>query len=382
MKRVLASLLVFAAADLSAARRVGFGADVFNQVVPFDRAESVVFSPLAFELDCAVFAEAMDTLPRAAVSEALGSLGGIESTYAPIVATLSDPTNGLPIVMARAFCLPDERLAQPVLREELYRNFGTASCRLYPKEGAEAWLRVTTEGRFDDFQVEIDPARADRYCFYDLVSFRTDWLRPFPSSATKNLAFACANGEKVTCAFVCDTRDCDLWESKDALLLRLPLRGGADFYAMLPSEKLALSELRADFSSVGIDELLTVTKSVTARGVWHGPAEIALPKMSVSSRHDLLPTLTARRIPVSPMRRLGVEAVREIVQQTKFTLDEAEYGVAALAPSAAAEGAAKRAVFDRPFLYFIHHPQTESLLVAGIFFGSAADCRQGKDKNT
>ena len=48
MKRVLASLLVFAAADLSAARRVGFGADVFNQVVPFDRAESVVFSPLAF----------------------------------------------------------------------------------------------------------------------------------------------------------------------------------------------------------------------------------------------------------------------------------------------------------------------------------------------
>lgn len=374
MKRVLASLLILLAADLSAARRIGFGADVFNVLVSSERHGSVAFSPMAFEFDCAVFAEAMETLPRAAVSETLGSLVGLESTYVPILGALANPTNALPLQMARAFCLPDERQAQPTLREQLYQTYGTAVCRLYPKDGAEAWLRTTMEGNFEDFQIGLDLSRSDRYCFYDLVSFRTDWLLPFPTSATTRMEFVRDADDKETCAFVRDTRRCDLWESKDALLLRLPLRGDADFYAFMPSEKLTLADVRGDFSSVGIDELLTVTKSVTAKGVWHGSAEIALPKMSLVTRHDLKPALTAFRIPVASLRRLGVNAVREVVQCVSFTLDEAEPGVAAK-PSGenAGGGAAKRAVFNRPFLFFIHHPPTASLLIAGIFDGTAKE---------
>jgi len=371
MKRVLASLLILAAADLSAARRIGFGADVFNVLVPSEQGTSVAFSPVSFELDCAVFAEAMETIPRAAVSETLGSLIGLESTYAPLLEALTNPTNDLPLLMARAFCLPDERLGQPVLRDQLYRTYGTAVCRLYPKTGAEAWLRATMEGRFEGFKIGIDLARSDRYSFYDLVSFRTDWLRPFPSSATKRLEFARDKGEKEMCEFVCDTRVCDFWESADGVLLRLPLRGGADFYALLPSAKRTLADLRGDFSSVGVEDLLAVTKSVTARGVTHGLAEVALPKMALESRHNLMPALTAFRIPVASLRRLGVNAVRDVVQCVKFTLDEAEYGVA-VTPSAEGSGSPveKRIVFNRPFLFFIHHPPTASLLVAGIFDGS------------
>ena len=55
MKRVLASFLILMAADLSAARRIGFGADVFNVLVSSERQASVAVSPIAFELDCAVF---------------------------------------------------------------------------------------------------------------------------------------------------------------------------------------------------------------------------------------------------------------------------------------------------------------------------------------
>lgn len=376
MKRVLSALVaVTAAAGIRAASHVGFEADAFCQTVPGVSAGSQVFSPVSFELDSVAFAEAVDTLTRAHVAERLGVLSGFEPEYPPILAAVSATTNGFSFVSARGFCVPDVREADPVFRRMIQRNYGVMSCPGYPVKGAESWFRAAMDGTMEDFTVAFDAQRADRYCYYDLVDLSVAWKEPFPRNNSRSLPFVCEDGAKLKLDFMADVRIAETFETSKFTLLCLPLRGDARFYAMLPKTDVGLDDIREEISSSEIRNHLAAIRSTTNPGVVHGPTVVVIPRLEFDCRQDIGATMRAFRFPVQGLLPVvGPGQPLEIVQRVRFRLgecgaDEKPLLEKPLDRQVKAAADARRVILNRPFFFFVHHVETDTLLVMGQFVG-------------
>ena len=367
---------VLASANLWAARHIGFETDAFNRVYPASFAKSIVFSPASFEIDCAVIAGTLETIPKANVSETMGVVLDFESTYRPILEAYAARTNGFEVVSARAFCLPELKQALPAFRQNLQRMYGVEAVRTFPTVGAESWFRATMEGAMEDFRLPVDLARTEKFAYYDLVSVTVAWRDPFPTENTRKLKFRPApDAEPQSVVCMSDVRRADTWETKEYTLLRLPLKDEAWFYALLPKEGFGLAEARADISSVEIDHLLSVMMSDADLHVAHGPCAIVLPRLSLCSRLDFTAALTYFRIPSRGLRHVaGDLAAREFVQVAKFSLAEQGVGETPLAHKDADAVVpltpdVKKLVFNRPFLFFVYHERTKTIPIAGQYCG-------------
>lgn len=367
---------VFVSANLWAARHIGFETDAFNRIYPASFAKSLVFSPASFEIDCAVIAETLETIPKANVSETMGVLLDFESMYRPIVEAYAAQTNGFKVTTARGFCVPELKHALPAFRQQLERAYGVEVLMAHPARGAESWFRATMEGEMEDFRVSSDLGRTSRFAYYDLVSVAVAWRDSFPTENTRKIKFRSSpEAEAQTVVCMSDVRRADTWETKEYTLLRLPLKDEAWFYALLPKEGFGLSDARVDLSSMEIDHLLTVSSSVTDPHAAHGPCVIVLPRITLRSRLDFSSVLTYFRIPSKGLYHVaGDWTAHEYVQLAKFTLAEQGPGEQPLASKPAEEIVpltpdAKKLVFNRPFLFFVYHEGTKTIPIAGQYCG-------------
>lgn len=378
MKRsfAFACLSGLLALSVSAARFIGFEADAFNRSCPADSPRNFVFSPASFELDCVLVAESLPTIPKANVSEMMGVVIDFESTFRPMIDGLSERTNGFSFVAARGFCVPDMRTARIDHRLHLSRAYGAEVLRSTLPHGAERWFRATMEGDMESFSLPVAAVGANAYSFYDLVSLRAAWRDPFPTENTRTLSFR-GPGESNAVQVVCmsDVRIADTWDTEKYTLLKLPLRGDAWFYALLPKEGRDLADARADVNSGKFAHLLNVTKSVTENGVAQGPCAIVLPRLDLLSRSDLTGLLQHFRIPLAGLTLLaGDGRADECVQHVRFRLAEHAWDEPPLVKKPADSvvpitSDVRRLVFNRPFVFFIYHEKSESVLVAGQFTG-------------
>ena len=82
------------------------------------------------------------------------------------------------------------------------------------------------------------------------------------------------------------------------------------------------------------------------------------------------------RVPTSGLKHVAADSsAGEIVQYAKFSLVEHGRGEKALVRKGDDEvipesSAAKKAIFNRPFIFFIYHEATATILVAGQFTGN------------
>ena len=369
-------VLSLAAADLRADRHIGFETDAFNRVYPASFAKSLVFSPASFEIDCAVIAESLETIPKANVSEMMGVVLDFESMYRPIVEAYAARTNGLRVATARGFCLPELKTAQPAFRQQLQRLYDVEVLRAYPPHGAESWFRAAMDGEMEDFCLPAGLMNSGRFAYYDLVSVAVAWRDPFPTENTRKFMFrpaADAAPQSVVC--MSDVRRADTWETKAYTVLRLPLSEGAWFFAMLPNEGFGLAEAREGLSSAAIDRMLATMSSLVDPHVAHGPCAIVLPRIELRSRLDFTAVLTYFGIPVKGLRNVaGDLPAREYVQFAKVSVVEQGPNEQPLARKPAEEVIAltpdvKRMVFNRPFLFFVYHEGTKTFPIAGQYCG-------------
>lgn len=359
-----------------AARHIGFQTDAFNRAYPSNYARNGVFSPVSFELDCALVAESLPTIPKADISARLGVVIDFAGTYGPVIEALAARTNGLSFVTARGFCLPEPFKTRSSFRRYLQETYGAEVMGVYPKDGAEVWFRTSMDGEMEDFNVADDAILPDRYSLYDLVSFSAAWTEPFPTANTREIPFL-PRGETnaIPVVSMADVREAVTWETREYTMLVLPLRGGCEFYALLPKSGQDLSAARDDISSLEIDNLLTVTKSVGAPGFRRGPCVIVLPRFDLTSRVNLGPIFRYFRVPQRGLSNLVKDMPsKDLIQQVRFSLVECARGEKPLVSKEKADEVpvakdTPRLVFNRPFLFFVHHAATSSVLVAGLFAG-------------
>lgn len=366
MKRLLPFLfLAMVAADLHAARGIGFEADAFNRAFPVGYGGNAVFSPCSFELDCAIIAESLDTIPRAAVSETMGVLTGLQSTYRPIIDFYACTTNGYSVISARGFCIPDFKDSRPDFRRQLQREYAVEVMPLRPKAGAESWFRVAMDGRMEEFELPAESISGLRQSFFDLVSVRMRFAEPFPASGVVRRDFNGAKGSKTSLEFLTDVRVADVWENDRCSVLSLPLAGGLTFLAMLPKPEVELSAVREDISSVEIVEILSSMRSVTAKGRTRDAVRVALPRLALVSRVNLFPVLRYFRVPTTGLTKVaGNMSAGTYEQRVKFELGGVEKR-----DEAAAATPVRSLTFDRPFVFMVYHDETQTIPVVGQYTG-------------
>lgn len=359
-----------------AVRHIGFETDAFNRAYPASYTGSMVFSPASFEIGCAVIAESLATIPKANVSEMMGVAVDFQSSYRPLLEGLSARTNGFSFVSARGFCVQDLKQTRPDHQRFLERTYATEVMSGHPPTGPESWFRAAMQGEMEDFTLQADMSGRNRFSCYDLVSCKVAWKDPFPTENTRKLAFRPA-GETNTVQVLCmsDVRIADTWDTETYTLLKLPLRGDAWFYALLPKAENDLLTVRLDITSLRIDRLLKATQSLTDPGVAHGPCAIVMPCLELNSQQSVLGILGYFRIPVQGLVHVaGPSSARDFVQCVKFRLAEhawdeppllkkAEEDIVPLSP------AVKRVIFNRPFLFFVYHEPTQTIPIAGQFTG-------------
>lgn len=373
---------VFCAAILSVGaafgvRHVGFQTDAFNRAFPASYAESIVFSPGAFEIDCAIIAESLETIPKAKVSERMGVLLSFENTYGPIVEYFASVSNGVSLVSARGFCVNEPRKAPSAHRQFLQRVYRTEVMQAYPEFGAQSWFRTTMDGRMEDFALPNRKMPIGKYSYYDLLSINFGWAEPFPTDNTRKVVFHRQpndQGEPVEC--LSDVRVAEGWIGPFYTLLKLPMKDGAWFYAMMPHEDRTLEDIRRDLLSTSIDRVLTITKSVTEKGVFNGPCAIVLPKIKIVSRVDFMKILGAAEfsVPTTDLKLIAGSEARECVQVISYVLNEQGPGEKPLKAKDEDEVVAinettPKLIFNRPFIFFVYHEKTGTVPVAGQFCG-------------
>lgn len=370
----LSAVVAFASGVSPHAR---FGSDAFNRAVSASSKDTAVFSPLSFEIDSVALSDAFDPITKAHFAETLGVLSDFEGVYGEMLDELrgAGATNRFSFVSARALCLPDMRMASVAYRRDIQSLFSAEICPASPKEGAESWLRSMLDGDMEEFSIPLGSVSSGRYAFYDLASIRFSWQEAFPTANTRRIHFLLDDGSRREVDAMCDIRLADMLETRRFLMVRLPLADGAWFYAMLPNGGLTVRDIRPEFSSTKIDEILTVMKSVTVSGVSHGPVALVVPKMDVTSTIDLTGVFGYFRFPLKGFARLDGEMRPAAVRQhVRFRLDEQGLDAEPLVEKPAesvvrADATTKRFILNRPFIFFVYHEPTGTIPVAGQFTG-------------
>jgi len=321
---LLAALLCAGTAD---ARYLGLGVDAFNRAVPVSSPHATVFSPLSFEIDSVIFAEAVDPIRRSQFAAALHVMDEFEAEYSPLARLPFErpATNGLGLVWAHAIVVDEPRRIDPAFRLTVQGLYGVEVCRAAQARGVEAWVRTRFAGDFDGWRLPVLP-KGEVYALHDIVSV----------SATA----AVTNGLKRT--------------YPTHALYRMPLVGGANFYAVVPKPGRPLASVRARVTSLSLPEILAASSALTDPPV---PVRVSVPPLDLVATNELAGAFSYFRLPTAALKPFppGMKPV-ELRQTVRFRLRTPP-------PEPEAEG------LDGPFLFFIHDPAADTLPVIGVFPG-------------
>lgn len=374
--KTIVLLAALAACRFASARPLGAGIEAFNRTFAADSAGSCVFSPLGFELDCVLFAESGDTLVRAGIAESIGVLTEFDATFKPVLDHFGGMavSNGFRWVSARAFCVTDIRRSSRVFRNRVWNLYGAEVCAKNPPVGAEAYLRAKLDGDMEDFEIPTGDETSDRQLFYDLVSVSVAPYGLFPSAAVTEREFQAPGGRRKV-RMVSGVALHGRHVSKIHTLARLPLKDGAFLYAVMPNEGHTLAEIRARFNPVRFEEMLLEPEMVGLAGTGTFKARITLPEMDFVRENDLSVALAGCKVPANGLVMLGPDSpgARRSRQRVRFRFgpndDPPAEPAAKPGEFVAVPPSAPELVFDRPFLWFVHHPKTVSLPAMGVYAG-------------
>ncbi|MBE6381933.1 MAG: hypothetical protein E7049_02840 [Lentisphaerae bacterium] len=369
MKRILLlSAALLASSGAFAARSSAFGIDSFNAAVPADSDSNALFSPIGFEMDCSVFGEAVDTISRAAIAESMGVLTDFQGVYRPILDRLVNeaPSNGFHYVCARAFCLPDIRLASAEYRRRIWDLNGAGVCRLFPQSGAESWFKAKLMGEMEDFSIPIDRSQHERYRYYDLVSITAAWRGK--SAATAKRDFRSASGSPVPMDFFVLKGTIRYRNAGGRMTYRLPLSDGAYLYAIVPGETETLESVRKGLKGESFAEIRASVEMVGDKNAGAAKATVLFPRLDFTARANLAAPFQAAKVKQGDFMslkntltsRISEQVVRfKVVDDPSVKPDEPEYTSVDLGEVA----------LDRPFVFFVHRPEDDVMSVIGQFTG-------------
>lgn len=364
---------LFAFASVAAAafgeRSLKAGIDAFNAAVLADTAGDVAFSPLSFDLDCCMLAEALDPIARANVSEKLSVMTDFAGAYNPVLDYFEDavPSNKVEFLSARTIGVTELPKVNADFRTRVFGMRSNASVSLlWPTDGAKYWIRAKLDGRMEEFLMPDVKIGAETYSFVD-AAFVGAKLPAGVSSVREEGNFRLQDGTLCKLPFCKFRVKVDFCRLADCAMMRIPLCDGAFLYVMVPHEGRSLADLRAKITGDAIRTLLLSPIDPDIKGSGSAVCDVSIPAIDIMAESDIEKGFGAIGIPESGIQYLySTLARRQSFQTVRFLFDGAAADGAAAKPAPEAES---KAVLNRPFVYFVHVPECNVIPVIGQFAG-------------
>ena len=368
MKKTILMVAALVAAVSFGERSLKPGIDAFNASVPADSTETMMFSPFSFELDCCMFGEALDPVGRANVSERLSVMTDFNGAYHPILDDFDEMalSNRLFFTSARTIGLYEIGKVNADFKRRVFDMRFNASISLaWPPRGAERWFRAKMDGWMEDFVMPTGRLGLSGYSIVDAAVVLATLLEDADCTASEG-NFRPAKGDAKKMPFLKFRAKVDFVRNAEKTMVRIPLRGGAFLYLAMPGEKTSLEALRRSITGDTIHNITLEPIDPGVKGIGTDVCEISVPKFDLITTTDMEKGFAALGIQEKDVTYLYPQLVRRSsFQSVRFILDKGEVpdGVKVL------PAANMKAVFNRPFVFFVYYPDKNVIPVIGQFTG-------------
>lgn len=233
------------------------------------------------------------------------------------------------------------------------------------------WVAEATRGKIQEL---IPPGVLDaltRLVLTNAIYFKGDWASKFKPQATKPLPFKLLQGKPVKTPLMHQVAELGYAENADAQVLSLPYKGEAlSMIVVLPRQVDGLPAIEAKLDAAALQEW---TRNLDQRKV-----SVFLPKFKIESMFSLSGELEALgmkdafepdRADLSGMDGTRELFIKEVIHKSFVEVNEegteaaAATGVVVGVRSVPQQPPEFRA--DHPFLFFIRHDATGSILFIG-----------------
>jgi serpin B len=235
-----------------------------------------------------------------------------------------------------------------------------------------AWTKQHTNGRIAKLFNSIDPSTV--LVLANAVYFQAAWATPFLASYTHPSTFTLSNGAGVQTPFMSATEQLACATTPDYQAVQLPYRGGR-FAA------LAIMPTHESLSSY-LDGLSASSLHAVVNGLQPGTTQLEMPKFTVRSFVDLVPTLKQMGMGAAfdgaDFSALSPESlqVSQVVQRDYLRVAEKGTEAAAATGIGMTTGArvanTRTIALDHPFLFLIRDTRTGAILFAAQIQNPAA----------
>ncbi|XP_075896624.1 plasminogen activator inhibitor 1 [Nelusetta ayraudi] len=239
-----------------------------------------------------------------------------------------------------------------------------------------SWVSDHTAGAIPEFLEPGSLTDETRLVLLNALHFKALWKVPFDPKLTQERMFHCANGSSVPVHMMRLTNRFNYGEfvtaeGLDYDVMEVPYEG--DSLSMLlvsPIEaEVPLSMLLEEFTSQRIQQWRGEMRNVRR--------QLAMPRFSLDSEVNLKPTLVGMglgdmfNLATADFTRITTDerlCVSKVMQKVKIEVNEqGTKGAAATAAVMFSRMAVEEITLDRPFLFFIQHKPTGTLLFTGQF---------------
>ncbi len=369
-RTVLALAVATAAFAVHAERRLGFGIDAYNVSFPIQDPKNQLFSPLAFELDCCVMADALDPIGRANVAEALSLHSDFDNVYTPILDALekAPETNQLYFSSARAIAVTEPEKVNVEYRKRLLDSrFNGAIGRLWPTSGIENWMKAKLDGKIDDWLIPLPKVGYAEYCVID-ASVVEMHLPSDIVAVEETLSFKKIDGTSVKTPFVRFNINAQYARTPSYTSVRIPMKGGAFFYAFMPSPPHTVADVRRSITPETIAKIINEPLDPGVQDNGTAYCEIHLPRFALDGKCSLEKAFTISKVPVTDITYF----YKQLKHRTSWQCTRFNFKLPHLAPATTPpepEAIRNRALFIRPFFFFIYVPEIDAIPVIGQYMG-------------
>ncbi len=271
---------------------------------------------------------------------------------------------------------------------ETARKFYFSVPEMLDLQSAEAvprinrWVEEKTKGKIRDLLKET--GEECRTVLTNAIYFKGKWVKAFEENRTQPEPFTTESDKKVTVLLMQQTGGFRYGETTEAQLLEMSYKGDElSMVIVLPKEIQGLSKVEAKLSAPEVDRWTSILQLSMLKKSRRTGVMVFLPKFRMEKQLDLTPKLVSMGMPLAFTGRADFSGLAAKSQVTKpLRIDQAlhkafvdvdEEGTKAAAATGGPrmmEGlAAEPVVFraDHPFLFFIRHIPTGSILFIGRY---------------
>ncbi|XP_016078988.1 PREDICTED: serpin B13 isoform X2 [Miniopterus natalensis] len=240
-----------------------------------------------------------------------------------------------------------------------------------------SWVESQTHEKIKDLFPDATLSSSTKLVLVNVVSFKGQWDRAFKKEHTKEEAFWLDKGTSKPVMMMAQRRSCSfaLLEDLQAKLLGIPYKNGdLSMFLLLPDDVDGLEEM---INKISPEELVEWTSPGQLED---RPVDLRLPRFEVEDSYDLEAALAAlglggafseRGADYSGMSpHSGLHAQKFLHRSFVAVTEEGTEAAAATGAGFGVTSVPGHETFhcDHPFLFFIRHNGSDSIIFFGRFF--------------